>query len=175
MSERLNISIDREDSDRLERLLESFGGSKSQIYRKALKILYELDMIGIDSASFLKHLNLLHKRKNISFNREIIEAFAEEFDLDQGSINEKIFSIGRFYWREYEDEGYDDFNDIVKLLENQNWFRAIKKEEGKFTLKPFEEKLCSPFKSYLEGVFDRSPYEVELEIVRGRILLEHIK
>ena len=90
MSKRLSISIDQEDSERLERLLDSFGGSKSEIYREALKLLYELDVVGLDSSSFLDYLYLLHKRKNVSFNREIIEAMTEEMDLDQESIIKRL-------------------------------------------------------------------------------------
>ena len=175
MSKRLSISIDQEDSERLERLLDSFGGSKSEIYREALKLLYELDVVGLDSSSFLDYLYLLHKRKNVSFNREIIEAMTEEMDLDQESIIKRLYDIGSFYWREYRDERYETVDDLIKILENQNWFRAIKKEEGKFTLEPVEDQLCKPFKSYLEGVFDQSPHEVQIEIARGKILLKEIQ
>lgn len=172
LPKRMSVNLEQNDSDMLEELQEDLDISKSKIFRKALAFLYEINTKEIDPSSLFDQLHLLNERRHLAINKEMIQAMGEELELEEEEINNKFHKTGKFYWREYKGMGIESLEGVLKHLERHNWFRAIKKDEGKFTLELRVKEICKLFKSFLRGVFDQSPYEVRLEEIRGRILVE---
>ena len=174
LPKRMSVSLKEEDSGKLEELQEGLGVSKSKIFRQSLDMLYKLDVREADLSTLFDYLYLLRDRRHVALNREMMGAIMEELDVEEGDITEKFYEIGKFYWREYEEMDKESLDDVLKHLENHNWFRAIKKGEGRFTLEMRVKKSCELFKSFLRGVFENSPHEVNLEEIRRKILLRTV-
>ena len=172
---RMSVNLDEEESAMLEKLHRDFDISRSKVFTKALKFLYEINAKNIDSETIFDHLHLLNERKHLAINKEMIQAMGEELNSGNEAIKEKFFDIGSFYFREFREMGLKSVEEILLHLEKHNWFRTIKKDEGKFTLDLRVRKSCHLLKSFLKGVFEQSPHRVQLEDIRGKLLLTETK
>jgi len=175
LPKRMSVNLNEEGSAMLEELHKDFDISRSKVFRKALELLYEVNVKDIDADTIFDHLHLLNERKHLALNKEMVQAAGEELGSEKEEINDRFYEIGNFYWREYEEMGLKSIEDVLIHLENHNWFRAIKKNEGKFTLDLRVEESCNLLKCFLEGVFDQSPHEIELEKIRGKILVKKLE
>ena len=76
------------------------------------------------------------------------------------------------YGRGYN-KPYLDMERVAKVQGFANYILGHhQKDEGKFTLELRVKKSSKIFKSFLKGVFESSPYKVQIEEIREKILLK---
>ncbi len=168
--ERMSVSLNKEAIELIEKLRDKYGSSKSEVIRKALKYLDVINEKGEVSLHALwVYLDALAKGEHIILDTASWDSFFSDVEEHSEKFWERTYEIGRQHWKEYRDKGIDDVDQVLNYINHAGWYRLSKNNEDSYTLILKVKESRRFVKSFLKGVFDSSPYDVQLEEGYGKL------
>lgn len=170
LQRRMSVSLDLESVKLIERLQTEYQTSKSEVVRKALDYLKTVADEGNLSPDSLRTIIRLYSRPDVvSLDLGIVETLFEEVGEGSQEFKDNLRDIGRDLYQEYTSMGIETISECLKTIEKTNLFEVINISENSFTLISNLQNVENHLESFLEGLFENAPGEVEIKEEHGKI------
>lgn len=172
---RLSISLDEKSADLVDDLQRRFDTSKAEVMREALKYLKVATENGSVPVSTVSvYLDMLSKGEHVIVDTEHWRTLLKELGENSEDYWEKARKIGKQHWREYSDKGIRSVGNILKYVENANWYTLSKDSKKGFTLILKVQESKKFVKEFFKSLFEASPHEIEINEGYGKIRINVI-
>jgi len=164
MKKRVCAYFDEESLAVLEKYQTKYKGSTANLLRKALQSLKKIEELQ-EKASFEKIETYVNKLANMEhLIIDIADGKAIFSEIGQGSEKfwDEIHKIGEEHFKEYQDKGLRTVSQILKHVENTNWFKLNIDSENSFTLILSVSEASRFVKTFFEGLFKNYSRKVEI-------------
>jgi len=161
---RVCASLDDESLAIIEKYLQKYKGSRANIIRKALRCLedYEKTQEKASLEKITAYIDYLAKLEHVILDIADGKAIFSEIDEGSEEFWDKIQRIGEEHLREYQDKGLRTVEQMLKYVENTNWYKLSVDSENSFTLILTVSEASKFVKTFFEGLFKNYPRKVEI-------------
>ena len=161
---RVCASLDDEALAIIEKYLPKYKGSRANLIRKALRCLEDCEEAQ-EKASLEKimaYIDYLAKLEHVILDIADGKAIFSEIGEGSEEFWDKIQRIGEEHLKEYQDKGLRTVEQMLKYVENTNWYTLSVDSENSFTLILAVSEASRFVKTFFEGLFKNYPRKVEI-------------
>lgn len=167
---RLSVSLDDETAKLIEKIHSKLGTSKADVVRLSIRYLnIAEEKGGVPLSTVNACLDFLAKGEHVIVDVEHWQSLFKEISNGSEKFWAEVREVGKNHWGEYYDKGLRSVRDILEYVEKTNWYTMNVDSEHDFTLilrVPSSKRFV---KTFFEGFFNASPYQVKISESYGKI------
>lgn len=167
---RLSISLDDETAKLIEKIQSKLGTSKAEVVRLSVGYLNVAEEKGgVPLSTVNACLDFLAKGEHVIVDVEHWHSLFKEIGNGSENFWKEVREVGKNHWKEYHDKGLRNVRDVLDYVEKTNWYTMNVDSEHDFTLilrVPSSKRFV---RTFFEGLFDASPYQVKISESYGKI------
>jgi hypothetical protein len=163
--QRLSISLNEKSVGIIKKYQEKYDTSQSEIIRKALSYLEAMEETTEKTPldTVLAYVRYLADKEHLIIDIAQWKAIFIEIGDGSKKFWEDVTKIGDFHRKEYNDKGIVDPEQILKIMENTNWYSLKKDSKNSFTLVLAVSESARFVKTFFEGFFNKYPKKVDIQ------------
>jgi len=149
---RLCAYFDDESIEIIEKYLSKHKGSTANLLRRALQCLKTVEEVEEKTSwkNIISYVDYLARMEHLIIDIAYGKAIFSEIGKGSEKFWEEIYKIGEEHWKEYQDKGLKNIQQILEYVENTNWYKLSVDSENKFTLILTVSESCKFVKTFFE-------------------------
>jgi hypothetical protein len=161
---RVCASLDDESLAIIEKYLPKYKCSRANLIRKALRCLEDCEEVQENAPldKIMIYIDYLVKLEHVILDIADGKAIFSEIGEGSEEFWDKIHRIGEEHLKEYQDKGLRTVEQMLKYVENTNWYQLSVDTENKFTLILTVSEASRFVKTFFKGLFKNYPRNVEV-------------